>query len=104
MKTSWEEEFEKIMPKTSGETISYGQFTAVRNLIEKVRQKAIMETEAECQKSIKQMNDSWNDVLRDKIMEVIEAIPDEIYEPLDVGSGVMHGTSGLKDQLKSKLL
>lgn len=31
--TEWEKEFEKLMPKTSGETMSYGQFCAVRNFI-----------------------------------------------------------------------
>lgn len=52
------------------------------NLLQKARQEAIMETEAECQKSIKQMNDSWNDVLRDKIMEVIEASKSMTHEEL----------------------
>lgn len=33
---SWEEEFEKLMPKTSEETISYGQFCALRNLIRSI--------------------------------------------------------------------
>lgn len=29
----WEKEFERLMPKTAGETMSYGQFCAVREWI-----------------------------------------------------------------------
>lgn len=62
---NWQEEFEKLMPKNSGETMSYGQFSAVRTFIATLIEKIIEDIPDKCLHD-KENNPERKQQLRDK--------------------------------------